>query len=100
MNVKELLTKPVTVATSAGVGLAHGLGITWLDPLVSVLLANLSTLFTALSITGFTIAPEVAWLPEETLTTLALVVAGLYVATLLDSLLDKLQTKLQNDDTN
>jgi hypothetical protein len=100
MNVKELLTKPVTVATSVGIAIAHALGVAWVDPFISVVLANISTIFTALSISGFTLAPEVAWLPQETLTTLALVAGGLYVLRLVDRVIDQLATQLEEDDTN
>jgi|GEM_PF-6198205 len=100
MELRELLTQPVAVATAAGGALLQLLGVTWLDPAVSVLFANIGTLFTALSISGFTIAPELAWLPEDTLTTLTLIVAGLYVLKLLDSLADQLKQRLNDDDTN
>jgi hypothetical protein len=100
MSIKELLTQPVAVATATGGALLQLLGVTWIDPLASVLFANIGTLFTALSISGFTIAPELAWLPEDTLTTLTLVAAGLYVLKLLDRLADQLRQKLNNDDDN
>ncbi|AGF91284.1 hypothetical protein DJ71_09250 [Halorubrum sp. E3] len=98
MDLTDILTQPVAVATAAGGALLQLLGVTWLDPFVSVVLANIGTLFTALSISGFTIAPEVAWLPEDTLTTLTLVAAGVYVLKLLDSFADQLKQRLDNDD--
>jgi len=97
MTLKELLTQPVTVATSAGLAIAHVLGIGWIDPVITVVLANIPTIFTALSISGFTLAPEVAWLPEETLTTLALVAGGIYVLTLVDRVIDQIQTRMDDD---
>lgn len=97
MTLKDLLTQPVTIATSAGLAIAHVLGIAWIDPLVSVLLANIPTIFTVFSISGFTLAPEVAWLPEETLTTLALVAGGIYVLTLVDRVIDQIQERMDND---
>lgn len=100
MELTDILTQPVAVATAVGGALLQLLGVTWIDPFVGVLFANIGTLFTALSISGFTIAPEVAWLPEDTLTTLTLVAAGVYVLKLLDRFADQLGDKLDNDDTN
>jgi len=93
MGLKDILTQPATVATSSGIAIANAIGLTWFDPLISVLLGNLNTVFTALSVTGFTIAPEISWLPQDTLTTLTLAVAGLYVLKLLHSLLTKVADK-------
>ncbi len=100
MELTDILTQPAAVATALGGALLQLLGVAWIDPFIGVLFANIGTLFTALSIAGFTIAPEVGWLPEGTLTTLTLVAAGLYVLKLLDSFVDQLQQRLDNDDTN
>ncbi|OYR61157.1 hypothetical protein DJ71_24415 [Halorubrum sp. E3] len=100
MELTDILTQPVAVATAVGGGLLQLLGVTWLDPFASVLFANIGTLFSALSISSFTLATELAWLPEGLLTKLTLVVGGLYVLKLLDSLADQLKQKLDNDDTN
>jgi hypothetical protein len=99
MTLKELLTRPVTIATSGALGLAHLLGIAWIDPLIQVVIANIATIFTIFSISGFSLAPEVAWLPEETLTKLALVAGGIYVLTLVDRVIDQIQNRME-DDTN
>lgn len=100
MSMKDILTQPIAVATATGGALLQLLGVTWIDPFASVLLANIGTLFTALSISGFTIAPEVAWIPEDTLTTLTLIAAAVYVLKLLDSFADQLKERLNDDDTN
>jgi hypothetical protein len=97
MNVKKLLTKPVTVATSAGLAIAHVLGVGWIDPLVSVLLANIGSVFTALSVSSFTLAKNVSWLPEETLTSLTIVAGGIYVLTLVDRVINQIQTRMDDD---
>ncbi|WP_049982039.1 hypothetical protein [Halorubrum sp. BV1] len=99
MELRDLLTQPTAVATATGGALLQLLGVTWLDPVASVVVANIGTVFTALSISGFTIAPEVAWLPEEMLTKLTLLAAAVYVVTLLDRLSDQLKQKLNNDDS-
>lgn len=99
MEIRELLTEPRAVATATGGALLQLLGITWLDPVASVVVANIGTVFTALSISGFTIAPEVAWIPEGALTKLTLLAAAVYVVKLLDSLSDQLKQKLDNGDS-
>jgi hypothetical protein len=100
MELTDILTQPVAVATAVGATLLQLLGVLpWVDPVVTVLFANIGTVFTALSLSGLTIAPEVAWLPEDTLTTLTLIAAGLYVLKLLGSLTDKIRERME-DDTN
>ncbi|TKX78437.1 hypothetical protein EXE53_21180 [Halorubrum sp. SD626R] len=99
MELKHILTEPKTVATATGGALLQLLGVTWLDPVASVVVANIGTVFTALSISGFTIAPEVAWIPEGALTKLTLLAAAVYVVKLLDNLSDELKQKLNNDDS-
>jgi len=100
MDLTDILTQPVAVATAVGATLLQLLGVLpWVDPVVTVLFANIGTVFTALSLSGLTIAPEVAWLPEDTLTTLTLIAAGLYVLKLLGSLTDKIRERME-DDTN
>ena len=100
MDLTDILTQPVAVATAVGATLLQLLGVLpWVDPVVTVIFANIGTVFTALSLSGLTIAPEVAWLPEDTLTTLTLIAAGLYVLKLLGSLTDKIRERME-DDTN
>lgn len=100
MDLTDILTQPVAVATAVGATLLQLLGVLpWVDPVVTVLFANIGTVFTALSLSGLTIAPEVAWLPEDTLTALTLIAAGLYVLKLLGSLTDKIRERME-DDTN
>ena len=100
MDLTDILTQPVAVATAVGATLLQLLGVLpWVDPVATVLFANIGTVFTALSLSGLTIAPEVAWLPEDTLTTLTLIAAGLYVLKLLGSLTDKIRERME-DDTN
>ena len=100
MDLTDILTQPVAVATAVGATLLQLLGVLpWVDPVATVLFANIGTVFTALSLSGLTIAPEVAWLPEGTLKTLTLIAAGLYVLKLLGSLTDKIRERME-DDTN
>lgn len=93
-TAKDILTDPLTVALSVGAAIAHALGIGWIQAIVAVLWGQLSTLFTALSIAGMTLAPRVEWLPEGPLTAAALVAGGLYVAKLGDSIIDQIEARL------
>jgi hypothetical protein len=100
MELTDILTQPVAVATALGGALLQLLGVTWIDPFLSVLFANIGTVFSALSISSFTLASELPWLPEGVLTKLTLVAGGLYVLKLLDRFADQLGDQLDNDDTN
>lgn len=93
-QISSYLTDPVTVALSLGAALGHALGIGWIQAVVAVLWANVSTLFTALSITGWSLAPRVPWLPEGPLTAMALVAGAAYVTKLADKIIDQIQVKL------
>ena len=94
MSVREVLTDPLTVALSSAAALMHMLGVGWIEAVVAVVWTQLPTIFTVLSISGFTLAPELSWLPEEPLTAAALVVAGLYVVKLSDDVIDQIQERL------
>lgn len=93
-TVTEILKNPFTIAIGAATALGHFLGIGPITAVVSVLWMNISTLFTALSIAGLTLGPELAWIPEAELTALALIAGGLYVLKLLDRVFDQIQAKL------
>ncbi|MFD1634626.1 hypothetical protein ACOZ4L_02710 [Haloplanus ruber] len=92
--ISSFLTDPLTVAVSLAAALGHALGVTWIQAFVAVLWANVSTLFTALSITGWSLAPRVAWLPEGPLTAAALVAGGAYVLKLIDRVYDQMENRL------
>jgi len=51
-------------------------------------------LFTALSISGLTLAPQVPWLPAGPLTTAALIAGGAYVLKLFDRIVDRIDSRL------
>lgn len=91
---RKILTDPVTVILATLGAIAHALGVGWVQAVVSVLWTNVSTLFTALSVSGFTLAPQVAWIPEGPVTTAALVAGAAYVLKLADKMIDKIQAKL------
>jgi hypothetical protein len=84
MELKKIITDPATVAVTVAGALSHLLGLGIADAIVHVVWANVPTLFTALSVSGFTLAPRVEWLPAEPLTAAAIAVGGLYVLRLLN----------------
>jgi Flp pilus assembly pilin Flp len=93
-SATEILKNPITIAVSIATAIGHMLGIGPITAVVSVLWANVSTLFTALSIAGLTLGPELAWIPEGPLTAAALIAGGAYVLKLLDRVFDQIQAKL------
>ena len=94
MTAKDILKEPITIAVATAGAIAHALGFGPVTAIVGVLWANVSTLFTALSISGLTLAPQIAWLPKGPLTTAALVAGGAYVLKLSDRIIDRIQTRL------
>ena len=94
MTAKEILKQPITIAVALAGAVGHALGIGPITAVVSVLWTNISTLFTALSIAGLTLAPQVAWLPAGPLTTAALIAGGAYVLKLLDRIVDRIESRL------
>lgn len=72
---------PGTIIAAAVGIVSQVASIPFVDPLVSVILNQSGALFTAASITGFTIAPSVAWLPVDAIQTLALVAGAIFVLT-------------------
>lgn len=69
--------------------------ITAIVVVVTVLYNNAMTLFTASSILGFTVAPEVAWIPEGTFQAaaiiLGLMVVGQIGAQVWDKIVDRME---------
>jgi Na+/phosphate symporter len=94
LSTRDVLGHPVTAVTAVLAAAAQLLNLVWLDAAVAVLLANIGTLFTAVSITGFTIVPEIEALPNAPFRVLALVIGVIYVAYLLEQLADQLQSRL------
>jgi hypothetical protein len=78
LSLREFIAHPASKATAL-VGVLGGvlnmpvLGVLW-----GGLWAQLGTVFTVLSIGGFTVAPEVSFLPTQVMKVAALVVAALY----------------------
>jgi hypothetical protein len=58
-TLKQVLTHPVTVAVGLGSAIGHAIGVPVITAAVSVVWANITTLFTALSVAGFILAPRV-----------------------------------------
>lgn len=93
-SFRETLTHPITGLTAAFAFVANVLSIPFVDAIWAVLWNNAGTLFTVLSVSGFTLAPKVPWLPGEPLTIAALVAGALFVATQLDKLAEAFADRL------
>lgn len=59
-----------------------------------VILADAASLFTAMSILGFTVAPEVPSLPEGAFQAIALVLGVIVVVKILDGVFDRIVERL------
>lgn len=93
---REVVTHPIATASALVALVASVLNVPFIDAVVGVAWANAGTLFTVLSVSGFTLAPEVPWLPAEPLTIAALVAGALFVATQLDKLAESLTERLED----
>lgn len=58
-TLEDLVLHPVTVLSAGAVSLAHVLHLAWLDAFFAVIWGNLAPLFTAVSISAFTVVPNV-----------------------------------------
>jgi len=90
----EILTHPLTVAASMATAIGQALGIKYVVAVTGVVWAQVSTVFTALSVSAFTLAPEIPWLPREPLMAASLIIGGLYVLKLGDRVLDRIEARL------
>lgn len=81
-QLKEAVTHPAATA-SAIVSAVGGMLVIPPDVLLGVIWASLGTLVPASTLTAFTVAPRVDWLPVSILEVVALGLAGLYVVKLL-----------------
>ena len=94
LTLREVVAHPATLASSAVAVIGGLLNIPFIDALLAVLWAQAGSLFTVLSIGGFTLAPRVAFLPEEPLTILALLGGGRYGGKLLYGVYQNLDREL------
>jgi predicted cobalt transporter CbtA len=92
----EILLHPATVAMSLVATIGHALQFDLVVAITGAVAANAGTLFTALSIPAFTLAPRIGWLPQGPLTAAAIVVGGVYVLTLLDRVVESIQMRLND----
>lgn len=81
-TIKEAVTHPISTA-SAIVSAIGGMLFIPPDLLAAAVWGSLGTLAPASTMTAFTLAPNIGWLPVDGLQIVALVLAGLYVVKLL-----------------
>ena len=93
----DVLLHPITVAASLVATIGHALQFDVIVAVTGAVAANAGTLFTALSIPAFTIAPRLSWLPQGPLTAATIVVGGVYVLTLLDRVVERIEMRLNDD---
>lgn len=99
-DTEDIIRDPVSWVTgglaSIG-GAAYAIGA---DPItagaafIDVAVAQASHVFTAASIAGFTIAPTIEWIPEGTITAIALVAGAIVVLKLVGRLWDAFTDRL------
>jgi hypothetical protein len=94
LTLREVVQHPATIASAVVATIGGLLNLPVLSAFAAVAWAKAGTLFTVLSIGGFTVAPRVEFLPEGPLTVLALGGAGLYVLKLLYGVFQNLDTRL------
>lgn len=96
-TTKDIIAHPATVLTALLGALAQIASIGVVDALWSTIWGQAGVLFTALSISGLTLGPEIAFIPDALLTQLALLAGVIYVAKLADRFLDSFQARLEDD---
>lgn len=96
-NIRYAVGHPLAIAGSAFAAFGWVANIPLLDPFLATIWSNPGPLFTAFSVTTFTIAPEIAWLPKGPLTVLTLALGMVFVASLLWKWGQKLTARLTED---
>lgn len=100
-QVREALSNPLSwvVGTVGSIlAVSASLGV---DPITggiiigTVIWSNATTIFTATTILGFTIAPEIGFLPEQSFQVAAIVVGFMVVGQVLAKLWDRVKTRVK-----
>lgn len=93
-SFERILLHPITTASAVFAFAANFLNITLIDAVWAVLWNNAGTLFTVLSVSGFTLAPNIPWIPGNPLNVAALLAGALFVATQLNKLAEAFAERL------
>lgn len=100
ISLRDWIRHPTTKALAV-VGVFGGLlKLPLLAALWAALWANLGTLFPAISITAWTIAPEVPEIPTEPVQVVALGLGGLFVAKMLSKVARNAYDRIINSTDN
>ncbi|WP_338740382.1 hypothetical protein [Haloplanus salilacus] len=100
LSLREVVGHPASKATAV-VGLLGGLlNLPVLGAIWAGLWTQLPTVFTVTSIFGFTVAPELSFIPTQTAKVVALLVAGLYVLKKLLDVLRGVRTRINDAGSN
>lgn len=94
MTLKEWITHPITVLTGSLGVIGIGIEPALIKGLLAALWATAPTLFTASSITAFSLIPNLPALQPLRPVAVALVTGGIYLAKLGDRALEEFQKRL------
>lgn len=94
LSLREAIAHPATLASALVAAIGGLLNIPVLDALLAVVWAKAGSLFTVLSIGGFTLAPRVDVIPEGALSSLAIAAGGLYGAKVLYGVYQNFEERL------
>ena len=94
LTLREVLRHPATLASSVVAVVVGALNLPVLGAFATVAWTKAASIFTALSVAGFSLAPRVAFLPEEPLTILAIGAGLLYVGKIGYGVYQNLDTRL------
>ncbi|WP_049934658.1 hypothetical protein [Haloplanus natans] len=94
LTLREAVSHPATVASTLVAVVGGALNLPVFGALATVAWAKAASIFTALSVAGFSLAPRVAFLPEGMLTALAIAAGLLYVAKIAYGVYQNLDTRL------
>jgi hypothetical protein len=94
ISLREAIAHPAALASALVAAIGGFLNIPVIEALLAVLWTQAGSLFTVLSIGGFTLAPRIDAIPEGTLSSIAIAAAGLYGLKLLYGVYQNFEERL------
>lgn len=96
MKLSNLIDHPAAYATALFMGFSQVFHLGFAEALLSVVYGNVSMLFTAFSIAGWTVVPNVGLPPivGDSIQTLAILFALVYLFKLVTDFVEKVQEKV------
>ncbi|MFC7077869.1 hypothetical protein [Haloarcula halophila] len=93
-SLREFATHPLSVFAAGLTGVAQLFQIPFVDALFGTLVSQSGTLFTVFSVAAGTFAPQVSWLPVQTLQVAALITGALFLASKIRSVIMGFRSRL------